>query len=248
MMMEAAARGAVVGRTRSLSVVIPAYNEENRLPPTLRRVHAYLAERAYDAEIIVVDDGSRDRTSAVVEDLRPSLPMVRLRTQAKNAGKDAAVLAGVREATRDALLFTDADLSTPVEDLDRLWNAYDRGFDIVIGSRRHPDSEVPIPQPAHRRLMGRVFSGMVQLFCVRGFHDTQCGFKLFRTEAIRRIIPRLRTKGFAFDVEILMRARELGLKIAEVGVRWSDDRASRVHPIRDSSRMLLQLLRMRKLI
>jgi dolichyl-phosphate beta-glucosyltransferase len=237
-----------MARSRSLSVVIPAFNEEDRLPRTLPRIHAYLADRGYDAEIIVVDDGSRDRTSERVEALRPSLPMVRLRTHAKNTGKDFAVFAGVREATRETILFTDADLSTPIEDVDRLWSAYDRGFDVVVGSRRRPDSEIPVPQPVHRRVMGHVFNGMVSLFCIRGIRDTQCGFKLFRTEVIRRIAPRLRTQGFAFDVEILMRARAMGYRIAEVGVRWSDDRASRIRPIHDSSRMLLQLLRMRGLI
>jgi len=241
-------RERVVTSTRSLSVVIPAFNEEARLPETLPRIHAFLVERGYDAEIIVVDDGSRDRTSERVNALRSSLPMVRLRTHARNTGKDFAVLAGVREATRDALLFTDADLSTPIEDVERLWKDYDRGFDVVIGSRRHPDSVIPIAQPAHRRIMGHVFSGMVSLLCLRGIRDTQCGFKLFRTEVLRRIAPRLRTQGFAFDVEILMRAREMGFPIAEVGVRWSDDRRSRIRPIQDSSRMLVQLLRMKGLI
>jgi dolichyl-phosphate beta-glucosyltransferase len=246
--MEALRQERAATRARSLSVVIPAFNEEARLPETLPRIHSFLAERAYDAEIIVVDDGSRDRTSDRVNALRPSLPMVRLRTHSTNTGKDFAVFAGVREATREAILFTDADLSTPIEDVERLWNAYDRGVDVVIGSRRHPDSEIPIAQPANRRIMGHVFSGMVSLLCIRGIRDTQCGFKLFRTEVLRRIIPRLRTQGFAFDVEMLMKAREMGLPIAEVGVRWSDDRRSRIRPIRDGSRMLLQLLRMKRLI
>jgi len=246
--MEVLRQEPAATRPRSLSVVIPAFNEEARLPETLPRIHGFLAERAYDAEIIVVDDGSRDRTSERVNALRSSLPMVRLRTHAGNTGKGFAVLSGVGQATHEAVLFTDADLSTPIEEIERLWNAYDRGFDVVIGSRRLPGSQIPVVQPMHRRIMGHVFNGVVSLLCIRGIRDTQCGFKLFRTEALRRIVPRMRTQGFAFDVEILMRAREMGYRIAEVGVRWSDDRRSRIRPIQDSSQMLLQLLRMRGLI
>lgn len=233
---------------RSLSVIVPAYNEETRLPATLPRIHDFLVREGYDAEIIVVDDGSRDRTSEKVAALQSRMPLLHLRTHARNTGKDFAVLSGIRLATRDVVCFTDADLSTPIEDLDRLWKAYDRGFEVVIGSRRQADSEIPIPQPFHRRAMGHVFTGMVSLLCLRGIRDTQCGFKLFKADAIRRIIPLLRTKGFAFDVEILMRARALGFKIAEVGVRWSDAAGSQIRPFKHSSKMFLQLLQMRGLI
>jgi dolichyl-phosphate beta-glucosyltransferase len=235
-------------RERSLSIVIPAYNEESRLPPTLLKIHDFLTARAYDAEIIVVDDGSRDRTTERVSALQPHLPLLRLQTHRTNTGKDFAVFTGIKLATRRAVLFTDADLSTPIEDVERLWGAYDRGWQVVIGSRRLPSSEIPVPQPLHRRAMGRVFSGMVSLLCLRGIRDTQCGFKLFGTEAIRRILPLVRTQGFAFDVEILMRARSLGYRIAEVGVRWNDAADSRIRPFKDSTRMFLQLLRMRGLL
>ena len=233
---------------RSLSIVIPAYNEERRLPETLARVHDFLVRQCYDAEIIVVDDGSRDGTSEKVATLMDQMPLLRLRTLAKNSGKDCAVVSGIQMSSRESVLFTDADLSTPIEEIERLWKKYDRGYDVVIGSRRLPDSIIPVRQPLHRRAMGHVFTGMVSLFCLRGIRDTQCGFKLFRTEAIRQVIPLLRTRGFAFDVEILMRARALGFRIAEVGVRWSDAAGSQIRPFKHSSRMFLQLLRMRGLI
>lgn len=233
---------------RSVSIVIPAYNEEARLPRTVILVHDFLLRRGYDAEIIVVDDGSRDRTAEKVAALQRTLPLLRLRRHERNSGKDCAVATGIGLATRDAVLFTDADLSTPIEDIDRLWKAYDRGFDVAIGSRRHPDSEIPVAQPLHRRVMGRVFTGMVSLFCIRGIRDTQCGFKLFRTEAVRKVLPLLRTRGFAFDVEILMRARSLGYRIAEVGVRWSDAPGSQIRAFKHSTRMFLQLLQMQGLL
>ncbi len=231
-------------KSRSLSVVIPAYNEEGRLPGTLAAIHAFLIGQRYDAELIVVDDGSRDRTREVVADLQSRLPLVRLLSHSKNTGKGFAVFAGIKVATRETILFCDADLSTPIEEVNRLWAELDSGFDIAIGSRRRRDSIIPLAQPLHRRIAGHVFSGLVSLLCVRGIKDTQCGFKLFRAASIRKVLPRLRTTGFAFDVELLMLARRLGLRIAEVGVRWSDAPGSKVRPLIDGARMLSQLLKM----
>jgi dolichyl-phosphate beta-glucosyltransferase len=235
-------------RVRSLSIVIPAYNEEFRLPPTLLRIHEFLTAKGYDAELIAVDDGSRDGTGRRLRELASVLPLLKVKSHARNAGKDMAVWAGIRASTKDAVLFSDADLSTPIEDLERLWKEYDRGCDIVIGSRRQSGAQVGIAQPLHRQVMAHVFNWMVSLLCIRGFRDTQCGFKLFRTEAIRRVLPRIRTRGFAFDVEILLRSRELGFKIAEVGVRWDDAEGSHVRALKHSSRMFLQLLKMRGLL
>lgn len=144
-------------RSRTLSVVIPAYDEEDRLPRTVPAVHAFLTEREYDAEIIVVDDGSQDQTRERIADLQPQLSLLRILSHVKNTGKDFAVLTGIKAATRDAILFTDADLSTPIEDLDRLWASFDEGFDIVVGSRGHWDSSVPLAKPPHRRIAGQVF-------------------------------------------------------------------------------------------
>jgi dolichyl-phosphate beta-glucosyltransferase len=229
-------------KARSLSVIIPAFNEERRLPSTISRIHEFLVHRRYDSEIIVVDDGSNDGTSERVATLQASLPLLRLRRHRHNSGKGFAVLAGMRLATREAILFSDADLSTPIEDIERLWASYDSGSDVVIGSRRREDSEIRTPQPRHRRIMGSIFTRMVSLMGLRGLRDTQCGFKLFRAGAIQRVIPMVHTKGFAFDVELLLRARSLGLRIAEVGVRWNDAPGSRVRAVKDGIGMFVQLL------
>jgi dolichyl-phosphate beta-glucosyltransferase len=230
--------------TRSVSVVIPAFDEEARLPDSIHRIHAFLSERGDDAEIIVVDDGSRDGTSAALRRLAAALPtppalhIVRFET---NTGKGFAVREGVLRAARSAVLFTDADLSVPIEDLELLWPAYDRGCDVVIGSRRRTGSRVEAPQPPLRRFSGRVFQVLTSLLAVRGFHDTQCGFKLFTRDAARALFGELRTTGFTFDVELLQSARRRGYRIAEVGVRWRDAQGSRIAPLRDSLGMIREL-------
>jgi dolichyl-phosphate beta-glucosyltransferase len=229
-------------------VVIPAYNEESRLPPTIKEIHRFLVHRSYDAEILVVDDGSRDRTRAVAKEAEAVCPSLRVLGYPKNRGKGFAVKTGVLAATRDAILFSDADLSTPIEELDRLWSWMDRGYDVVVASRSRHSSDVVVRQPFYREYMGRTFNMIVSMIAVRGIRDTQCGFKLFRRDAAHRIFSRLATDGFAFDVEALLRARKSGLRIAEVGVRWINSPQSRVHPVRDSARMLLEILRMRSRI
>jgi dolichyl-phosphate beta-glucosyltransferase len=234
--------------TRSLSIVIPAYNEEGRLPKTLEEIDAFLRERGYDAEILVVDDGSRDRTLERAREMTATIPSLRVLTYGRNRGKGYAVKTGVLAASRPAVLFSDADHSTPIADIDRLWAAYDRGCDVVVASRHLAQSQILVRQPVHRRAMGRVFNLVVSLFGVRGIRDTQCGFKLFRAEAARRIFSKLKTDGFAFDVEVLMWARHFGIRIAEVPVRWVDSPGSRVHPIRDSRRMFVEILKMRGLV
>lgn len=240
-------RASSPAATRSLSIVIPAYNEEGRLPQTLEKIDAFIRLRGYDAEILVMDDGSRDRTSERVRALIPRMPSVRLLTQATNHGKGFAVRGGVLAATREAILFSDADLSTPIEEVDRLWESYDRGADVTIASRHLERSKIVLRQPIHRQFIGRVFNMIVSIFGVRGIRDTQCGFKLFRGRTTRKIFTGLKTDGFAFDVEVLIRARESGLKIAEVPVTWIDSPESRVHPVFDSLRMLVEILKMRGL-
>ncbi|HVE39273.1 MAG TPA: dolichyl-phosphate beta-glucosyltransferase [Planctomycetota bacterium] len=236
-------RIAAVPARRSLSIVIPAYNEERRLPPTLERISEFLAGAGYDGEVIVVDDGSRDRTPDVLAELRPRHPRLRVLRHPMNTGKGFAVRAGVLAATRDAVLLCDADLSTPIEEVDRLWRWVERGYDVVLGSRALPRSELAVKQPLHRRGMGRVFNLLVSLTCVRGIRDTQCGFKLFRSAAARETFGSLKTFGFAFDVEILVRSRRLGHRLAEVPVRWSDMPGSRIRPLRDSCRMAMEIVR-----
>jgi dolichyl-phosphate beta-glucosyltransferase len=231
----------------SLSVVIPAYNEERRLPPTLEAVHSFFARRGDEFEIIVVDDGSSDRTLDAVHGLQASLPGLRVLRQPRNLGKGAAVRAGVLASRGGAVLFSDADLSTPIECVDLLWPWLGRGYDVAIGSRSRVDSEVLVHQSFVRENMGRTFNRIVGLLGVRGIRDTQCGFKLFSARAAKRLFAGLRTRGFAFDVEVLIRARRLGYRIAEVGVRWINSSDSRVRAGRDSCKMLLEILRMRGL-
>jgi dolichyl-phosphate beta-glucosyltransferase len=236
------------GVRRSLSVVIPAYNETARLPSTIRAIHQFLLDRNYDAEILVVDDGSRDATRSEVEQLRRALPLLRVLGYEKNRGKGFAVRTGVLGATREAVLFSDADLSTPIGEIDRLWPWFDAGYDVVIASRSRPSSDVRVHQPFYRENMGRVFNAIVSMLALRGIRDTQCGFKLFRRETAVGLFSKLKTNGFAFDVEILVRARDERKKIAEVGVHWVNSPDSRVHAVKDSARMLLELLRMRRLL
>jgi dolichyl-phosphate beta-glucosyltransferase len=230
-------------RRRSVSVIIPAYNEERRLPATLQSLHSFLDRPGYDAEIIVVDDGSRDGTRERASALK--LPLVRVLGYSRNRGKGFAVRTGVLAATREAVLFSDADHSTPVSEIERLWPWLDEGYDVAIGSRHAAGSQLIVRQPLRRRIMGRAFNLIVSFAGVRGINDTQCGFKLFRKDAARRIFSRLRTCGFAFDVEVLLHARRWGLRVREVGVQWTNSPDSRVHPVRDSARMLVEILKMR---
>ena len=232
---------------KSLSVIIPAYNEERRLPKTVQEIERYLLSNGYDAEILIVDDGSRDGTKEVAAALEKSLTLVRLLTYPGNQGKGYAVKTGILAATRALVLYTDADHSTPIEEVEPLSEFIDRGCGVVIGSRKVRRSQLLIRQPPLREAMGRIFQTVISLIGLRGFNDTQCGFKLFTAEAGKRIFSRVKTRGFAFDVEVLMRARQLGYKIAEVGVRWRDAEGSRVHPVRDSLRMLVEILKMRQI-
>jgi dolichyl-phosphate beta-glucosyltransferase len=237
--VEARARG------RSLTVVIPAYNEEARLPRGIRAVHAYLRERAYDGEVLVVDDGSVDGTHEAAKALAAELPGLRVLRLPRNAGKGAAVRAGMLAATKENVLFSDADLSTPIEEVERFWPSRDQGCEVVIASRAMARSRILEAQSAPRRLMGRVFNALLPLAGLRGIRDSQCGFKLFSARAARRLFGELRTDGFAFDVEVLLRARRARLKIAEIPVQWRNDPLSRIRPVRDALGMFLEILRIR---
>jgi dolichyl-phosphate beta-glucosyltransferase len=227
----------------SLSIVIPAYNESERLPPTLDRIFAYLREREADAEILVCDDGSRDGTPEVAE--RILAGRGRVLVAERNEGKGAAVRRGILAAAGESILFSDADLSTPIEEIEKLESALAAGADVAIGSRGRPDSEIEVSQPFYREMMGRVFNTIVRTALVPGICDTQCGFKLFRREAARRVFGRAKANGLAFDVEVLLLARRLGFRIAEVPVRWIDSPDSRVTLVGGPISMLLDLLRIR---
>ncbi|MFP4056838.1 MAG: dolichyl-phosphate beta-glucosyltransferase [Candidatus Brocadiia bacterium] len=229
-----------------LSVVIPAYNEARRIESTLRAVADYLAAEATEGEIVVVDDGSTDQTAAMVRRFAQHQPTVRLLHYPRNRGKGHAVRSGMLEARGQVALFCDADGSTPVAEASKLLQPIESGqADGAIGSRELPGSELLRAQPFYRRLMGWVFRQLVRLVAVRGYRDTQCGFKAFRREAAREIFSRQSVDGFAFDVEVLVIARRLGYRVVEVPVRWRNDPVSHIRPGADSVRMLVDLLRVR---
>jgi dolichyl-phosphate beta-glucosyltransferase len=228
-----------------ITIVIPAYNEQVRIGLTLVRTLEYLQARHPRFELLVVDDGSRDGTIQVVEEIAARDPRVRTLRQPQNRGKGAAVRRGVLEARGRHILFMDADLATPVEELDTLFVWTNRGYEVVIGSRGLPDSDIRERQPRARELMGRVFNLLVRSVLLGGFKDTQCGFKLFERSAARDLFSRQKLDGFAFDVEVLLLAKERGYRIAEVPVVWYHAPNSKVAPVVDSTRMLGDLLRLR---
>ena len=210
----------------ALSVVIPAYNEAARLPPTLERVRLYLASSGLTHEILVADDGSTDETAAVAR-----AGGATVLGGGGNRGKGHATRRGMLAAQGRRRLMTDADLSTPIEDLAALMARLDEGYDIAIASRALPGARIEVRQPAYREGMGRLFNLCVRALAVPGIHDTQCGFKLFTAAAAEASFRPARLDGFSFDVETLFLARRRGLRIAEVPVRWRNDAASRVGPM-----------------
>lgn len=228
-----------------LSIIIPAYNEEHRIGDTLKKITAYLSQKPFTAEIIVADDGSTDRTVKIAEELR--IPNLRIVKNITNLGKGAAIKNGVSAARGELILFSDADNSTPIEEVEKLISAIEEGYDVAIGSRALPDSNIVVHQPFYRETMGRIFNFLVQLLVLKGIKDTQCGFKLFRREVAKKVFSEQQLKGFAFDVEILLLARRAGYCIKEVGITWINSPASRVHPLRDASRMFTDLWRLRRL-
>ena len=217
----------------SLSLVIPAYNESSRIPDSLQSIGRYLETCAFNpVEVIVVDDGSRDGTAEAAISaggaIRASGRELRVISNPNNRGKGYSVQRGMQEARHDWLLCSDADLSTPIAELDRLMAAAEGGCDVAIGSRALDRSLIGARQPLYRETLGRVFNLNVRLLTGLPLADTQCGFKLFSRQAARQIAARQRLAGFGFDVEQLYLARKLGFRIAEVPVRWNNDADSSV--------------------
>jgi dolichyl-phosphate beta-glucosyltransferase len=225
-------------------VVIPAFNEAQRLPPFLEKVVAYFEGRDEPYEIIVVDDGSTDGTAELVEDKRLGAVEV-LRLQ-PNLGKGAAVRAGMLAARGAYRLFADADGATPIEELKRLEPMLIAGADVVIGSRVLVDPGVSVTTRWHRVGSGRVFNWLVARVGLHGVADSQCGFKAFTAQAAGRLFDALSTPGFGFDVELLLLARATGFRIVEVPVNWADQAGSKVGVLRHGPGMLWQILRARR--
>lgn len=229
-----------------LSVIIPAYNEEDRIGATLTSITAYLRKQPYMSEVIVVDDGSRDRT---VERAAVSLSGMERHTilrLPRNRGKGAAVREGVLNAAGEFILFSDADLSTPIEELDRFWTWMDQGYDVVIGSRALTGADIQIRQSFFRELMGKTFNVFVRRLLLKGIPDTQCGFKLFRGSVAKAVFSSCAVDGFSFDVEALYLCGPEH-RIRQVPVVWRNSPQSKVRIVRSSMSMLKDLWRIRRL-
>lgn len=234
-----------------LSIVIPAYNEAERLPPTLRRICSYLEGRrtaqegqgsVQGFEVIVVDDGSQDGTVAAAEAV--GHPAVRVLALGRNRGKGAALKSGVGGSRGEQVLLCDADLSTPIEDLERLERQLGDA-QVVLGSRATAESNVTRRQPPYRELMGKTFNLLIRALGMTGIRDTQCGFKLLDGRVARELFAQLTVERFAYDVELVLLARRRGYRVAEVGVTWENSPSSRVDPVADSLGMLWDVLRLR---
>lgn len=227
-----------------LSIIIPAYNEEKRIAPALKKMLDYLFSKGYQWEVILVDDGSTDRTTDVAREVIKDKRLIVIRNII-NQGKGYSVKRGVLASNGEVILFLDADISTPIEELDKMLPWIDKGYDIIIGSRAVPDSLIEIPQPWYRQTMGKIFNYIVRAFILKVFKDTQCGFKCFKKEAAMKIFSLQRLAGFAFDVEILLIARRFGFKIKEIPVRWINSPESKVRLVKGSLSMLWELFNIR---
>lgn len=226
-----------------LSVIIPAYNEEKRLPRTLETVLDFLKRKKFRFEVIIVDDGSQDGTKKSLSPYRHKSEL-KLISYEKNQGKGYAVQQGVKEAKGELILFLDADHATPIEELDRFLPFIEQ-CEVVIGSRYIKGSNIQRKQPLARRIIGRLGNLFIQVLFLPKIKDTQCGFKLFHADAAKFLFKNLQIKRFGFDIEILYKARKKGYTIHEVPVSWLHMGESRLRPLRDSLRTLMDLLVLR---
>lgn len=228
-----------------LSVIIPAYNEEKRLPKTLKDINEYLKRQNYSYEIIVVSDGSKDRTCEIVEELKSKIDNLKLICEKVNRGKGYGVKIGMIQAKGKYRLFTDADNSTPLNQIEKFWPEFEKGADIVIGSRDLKGAILDPPQPLFRRFVGECFKYFRKIIVgLWEIEDTQCGFKCFKAEAAEKIFPKCKIERFAFDPEILIIAKKLGYKIKEVPVYWKNDPKSKVK-LKSMIKMGIDLLKIR---
>ena len=227
------------------SIVIPAYNEGERLSATLEKVLAYVHSQGWNAEVIVVNDGSRDNTADLVRAFAVKDPMLRLVENPGNRGKGYAVRNGILNSRGEIVVFSDADLSSPIEEMPKLLAALADGADIAIGSRWLQADLQTQRQSLHRQLFGRIFNGLNRTILGLKYKDTQCGFKAFTRRAAQKILPLQRIERWGFDPEILFLARKFGFRVAEIPVRWGHVGGTRINPVIDGARMFQEMVRIR---
>ncbi len=229
----------------SYSVIIPAYNESQRLAASLDKIIGFFDEKQWKAEILVVNDGSRDNTAEIARQYANLHPQVRLIENPGNRGKGYTVRNGMMHATGDVLLFTDADLSTPIAECQKLFAAIQAGADVVFGSRWLQAELQTERQPFHRQVFGRIFNLLLRIILGLKFKDTQCGFKAFTRKAAQMLFPRQRIERWGFDPELLFLAQKYGFNVKEVPVEWAHDDRSKINPVVDGFKMFMELLRIR---
>jgi dolichyl-phosphate beta-glucosyltransferase len=228
-----------------VSLILPAYNEEKRIPSTLQKISLYLNNVNYAYEVIVVDDGSTDQTVPVSREAAISCQNFKIVQNKVNKGKGYAVKTGVFHAEGNIIVFSDADLSTPIEELPKLLKSLEEGYDIAIGSRALQHSEIHLHQAWYREEMGRTFNFLVQTLLLKGIQDTQCGFKGFKRSVAKHLFQKQRIAGFSFDVEVLYLGRKFGYRIIEIPVTWSNSKETKVSLLGDPTRMLIDLLKIK---
>lgn len=228
-----------------LAVIVPAYNEQDRIVPTLERLREYLSAQTYSWTVTVVSDGSKDATPSLADEFAKDNSGFALIHYTPNRGKGHAVRRGMLEVEGELLFFSDADLAAPIEEVEKLLPAIENGADVAIGSRPLKESNLEVRQPLYREILGRAFNMAVQLLAIKGIKDTQCGFKVFKREVARDVFSRCKLDGFSFDFEALLIARDLGYKIAEVPIRWRHQEGSKVVLMRDGPRMIRDLIKLR---
>ena len=236
---------ATDSKAPALSIVVPCYNEEARLPSTLDQIERYMESKGADYELILVDDGSSDATRSVMDRASAKNSRVRISALPQNRGKGRALAEGVAVARGSEILVTDADLSTPIEELEKLEAPMQAGAGVAIASRALKGSRVEVSQPIYRVLMGKAFNLIVQLVLLPGIWDTQCGFKLFRADVAHEAFAALTTDGFGYDPEVLYRVKKKGVRIAEVPVVWRNSAETKVSPVRSSLDMLGHVVKLR---
>lgn len=229
-----------------VSIIVAAYNEEKRILPSLFAIRDYCTANTIDHELIVVDDGSTDNTRRVTSEKIPQIPQLKVLGYETNMGKGYALRTGVLSSKGDFVLLSDADLSTPIEELSKLLHLlHNNVCDIAIGSRALALSQILKKQPWWRQSMGKLFNKIVKSLLIGDFNDTQCGFKLFTGESARKLFKEAQVNRFAYDVEILALAKKNGYRIREVPIIWVNSPQSKVNPLTDSAQMFFDLLRIR---